>query len=257
MAVKKEEDTSKYGVGDTFIYKKVNFTVVAETSTNLICKSSGGYLAKFDKAGDSGTWLEDNKVNSKYSEYGELLPKLEVGDTIPSVGYWDDGKKTLKSVKVLSMEGDEAICKAGDKFYNVRTNTYVNGNEVYTVSLNLTYDSDRHSADTKKALADAGFKGKVDKPAKKRKIPAELQGKLFVVNAHSGRNNGCALVAADSKGDAKKIAKNSGWLDLGQVDNAMTFKAWCDEMGDDQEEIFAQYPKVKKIGDWDEIEWGS
>jgi len=84
---------------------------------------------------------------------------------------------------------------------------------------------------------------------------------LFVVNAHSGRYNGCALVTANNKVEARSIAKNSGWLDRGQVDNAITFREWVEEVGDDLDEELAEmireFPTCNTIGDCSEIDWGT
>jgi len=77
-------------------------------------------------------------------------------------------------------------------------------------------------------------------------------GEMFVVYAHSGRNNGSAWVKAKNKADAKKIAKEK-WLDLGTVDEVQTLEEYKEsEMFDEDDEI----PDLK-LGEYEEIDWGT
>jgi len=84
---------------------------------------------------------------------------------------------------------------------------------------------------------------------------------LYVVYASSGRNNGTAVVMANSKADAKKTMKDSSWLTNGKVDKALTFTEYCQELGLDQEEEKEEMQNrtgiPSKMGDWEELEWGS
>ena len=80
---------------------------------------------------------------------------------------------------------------------------------------------------------------------------------IFVVHAHSGRFNGHAYVRANNVRDAKKIMRESDWLENGAVDNAQLYGKYAQEMELDSEEEKEVLDKLTKRGDWEEIEWGT
>ena len=89
----------------------------------------------------------------------------------------------------------------------------------------------------------------------------DLLNFLFIVYAHSGRFNGWALVTANNKTEARKFARQSGWLTRGTVDSAVTLREYLEDMGDDVEEGFAEmiaeFPECNVVGHVVEIEWGT
>jgi hypothetical protein len=83
----------------------------------------------------------------------------------------------------------------------------------------------------------------------------------FIVYAECGRSNGWALVIATNAKHAKSIARNSNWLEIGKVTHAIAFEDYCRDGKDDVQQIFEeyreQYPQMRNIGDWVELEWGT
>ncbi len=84
---------------------------------------------------------------------------------------------------------------------------------------------------------------------------------MFIVYAHAGRLNGWALVVANNKTEARKFARQSGWLTTGTVDNAVTVRQYLEDMGDDVEtgvaELLEDFPESDSIGSVSEIDWGT
>jgi anaerobic selenocysteine-containing dehydrogenase len=68
------------------------------------------------------------------------------------------------------------------------------------------------------------------------------------------------VIATNAK-HAKSIARNSNWLEIGKVTHAIAFEDYCRDGGDDVQQIFEeyreQYPQMRNIGDWVELEWGT
>lgn len=89
----------------------------------------------------------------------------------------------------------------------------------------------------------------------------QLLDRLFIVYAHAGRSNGWALVTANNKTEARKFARQSGWLETGTVDSAETLRNYLEDMGDDVDEGFnehvKEYPLCNRIGFVQEIDWGT
>lgn len=88
--------------------------------------------------------------------------------------------------------------------------------------------------------------------------PTEFDN-YFIVYAQAGRFNGWAIVNATSKVEARRIMRNSNWLDTGRVTEVETFKEYCKNMETTMEEektdLGDDWPKEQ--GKWHEIEWGT
>ena len=94
----------------------------------------------------------------------------------------------------------------------------------------------------------------------KKVADAKEQGlKLFFVRAHSGRNNGAAIMCCKTSADARKLAHSGGWLDLGTVDSVKTVTKSTKE--DDLIDYFGTEDDIINAtiqeGWWEELEWGT
>ncbi len=92
---------------------------------------------------------------------------------------------------------------------------------------------------------------------KDKKDNTPTSSKYFIVWGSAGRFNGSAIVNAKDAKDARRIIKESDWLDTGKIDSVQSYEAYQKDMDIEEDEAKDDFAKVPNYGDWEELEWGS